>query len=203
MREHPILFTAPMICAILEGRKSQTRRVIRGQILDDPRPMMITRTKSWDGRQFQNALVSQGYGDVGDRLWVRETLRRDDDDKWYYAADGAPVQLPEGHEDVGRMISWAHHKEGETCVSIHMPRWASRITLEITDLRVERLLQISEVDAKAEGVCGVDWGHGMDYGGNACYVKPYLALWDQINAKRAPWASNPWVWVIQFKKQPA
>ena len=158
MKEHPILFSAPMVLALLDGRKTQTRR-----------------------------LNANRYGVPGDHLWVRESLRRRDDATsfWTYAADDKAIKLPANHPDVGAMLSWAHHKEGSSCPSIHMPRWASRITLEVIELRQERLQYISEADAKAEGYFSTR--------------ESFAVLWEKINGKVAPWSSNPRVWVVTFK----
>jgi hypothetical protein len=180
MKERPILFSAPMIRAILEGRKSQTRRVMKGDYRY-PCP----------------------YGGTGDRLWVREALRRNTEtNKWEYAADGDVVSLPGGHPSGAAMIGWAHHKEGDVCVSIHMPRWASRITLEITGVRVERVQDISEADAMAEGVGGIrDMQFAVALGNlhAPAHRLNYIDLWNEINGPGS-WAANPWVWVLTFKR---
>lgn len=98
------------------------------------------------------------------------------------------------------MLVWATHKEGDVCVSIHMPRWASRITLEIINVRVERLEKISEDDANAEGCEQSKCDHpdcdDHVYG----YRAAYAILWNKINGKKFPWGSKPWVWVLEFKK---
>lgn len=153
MRERPILFSAEMIRALLAGTKTQTRRLI-----ETSHNLAEVRGKTFDPRQAHHveAMIKLGpYGLPGDRLWVRETLRRLDEgpvsEQWCYA-DGVAVTLPEGDPRVPAMVSWAHHKEGDVCVSIHMPRWASRILLEVTGIRVERLHAITEKDARAEGV---------------------------------------------------
>lgn len=187
MAERPILFSGEMVRAILEGRKTQTRRVVKGCALE-----ML-------GNGFTPEYVADPgnsawcpYGKVGDRLWVRETLRRDANaNVWYYAA-GKPevwvVVAPEHHSD---SLVWAHHKEGDVCVSIHMPRWASRINLEITKVIIERVQDISTADAIAEGCQGA---------GEILPVDEYSDLWNAINSKRGfGWDANPWVWVIEFK----
>ena len=201
MSEKPILMSSPMVRAILEGRKTQTRRVAKKQpISGDVKP---TKDDGIWSSQTERSVVSYfscPYGQPGDRLWVRETFQHTCDVKGdacvRYKADGKA------------MHSWANDSgEGDwvkvsgECVpvdnphwkpSIFMPRWASRITLELTAVRVERVQDIGEDDAIAEGIerdamCGpLSW---------------YQTLWDSINAKRGfGWAVNPWVWVIEFRK---
>ena len=163
MTDRPIIFSGPMVRAILEGHKTQTRRVCKLQAfayvpqygLYPPSP----------------------YGVPGDRLWVRET---------FMATLGGIVFAADGgdHYGAGGKLKWKP--------SLFMPRWASRLTLEIVNVCVERLQEISEDDAFAEGVNTGDWLGDP--------VGEYAKLWDSINAKRAPWASNPWVWVVEFRK---
>ena len=198
IRERPILFSGPMVRAILEGRKTQTRRVVK------PDPEYIL-----DGENFPDGSVDCGYvwkfpkcpyGTPGDLLWVRET--------WctspaYYK--WKPSDLPVGFPIWYR--AEADDDESRWRPSIFMPRWASRITLEIVDVRVERLKDISEKDSRAEGIFETprdpgfeSWStHGMrDY-----YATPrraFKALWDSINAKRGyGWDTNHWVWVVEFR----
>lgn len=173
MKERPILFSGEMVRAILDGRKTQTRRVIKPQ----GEPYTIEDVD----------VLKCPYGIPGDRLWVRETFAdlrgMGFGHKWAYRAD-----TPEGSESdrirIGYGVRWKP--------SIHMPRWASRITLEITDIRVERVQDITYIDAKAEGV---EYEKG--------YTDPreaFATLWNSINAKRDyGWAMNPWVWIIEFK----
>lgn len=198
MRERPILFSGPMVRAILEGRKTQTRRVMTPQP-DDSTPGYW----AWSPRKGVSsgkvgAYVWGPYGVSGDRLWVRETyrLRADQDHKkpiedWWksgaswYEADGPCT--PSG----------CGGGAGKLRPSIHMPRWASRLTLEVTGVRVEQLNKISEDDAKAEGVDPYEWPGGP---ANPHAVGAFRELWDRINGKRHPWSSNPWVWVVEFKR---
>jgi len=129
------------------------------------------------------------YGTIGDRLWVRETWAP-------HPQDPSTIFYRATVESEPGIRVW----DGPWRPSIHMPRWASRITLEITGIRVERVQDISEEDARAEGV-GAHGGWNADeteYGVNA--RGPFSHLWDSINAKRHPWASNPWVWVIEFRE---
>lgn len=172
-KERPILFSAPMVRAILEGRKTQTRRVLEGQ------EFVQRLARGLDVAIFLGGVSP--YGEEGDRLWVRETLRLNPStNSWHYSADDTLIELTAGNDNVHSMISWAHHKEGDVCVSIHMPRWASRITLEIVNVRVERVQAISDEDGKAEGYDGRD---------------SFLAG-DWANSQEG----NPFVWVIEFKR---
>ncbi|BCF96593.1 hypothetical protein PPGU19_011620 [Paraburkholderia sp. PGU19] len=153
------------------------------------------------------------YGKPGDRLWVRESLKFVDTpttrhDHAVYAADG--VRVPRDQ----RLADWACDGMAfgfaNSVPSIHMPRWASRITLEVTGVRVERLHSVSEADAAEEGVEFVDAGrtYWKDYLGSStnCDEMTFLSarqsfstLWNSINGAGA-WAANPWVWVVEFKR---
>lgn len=204
MKERPILFSSEMVRAILDGRKTMTRRVVKtnnhSTNLDtyfmDGEPSVL-------GMQFTDGTnVKCPYGKVGDRLWVRETwTQRWDDDKsefdgYLYAADGAYVV----HVDGGQNADGSVRSPWKS--PIHMPREASRLTLEITGVRVQRLNEISDEDAKAEGIIAheVPVFEGDDYVRDDIeYVYPFRCLWDKINGKRHPWASNPWCWVVEFK----
>lgn len=173
-RERPILFSSPMVRALIAGTKTQTRRVVKGEWIVCP------------------------YGGPGDRLWVRES-------HWWFKDEHDPVT---GYyppkltaEDV------EYRADGERPgrswrPSIHMPRWASRITLEITGVRVERLQEISEADARAEGAPP---GHpsidrvSREFGFADFPRSWYGQMWEQING-RGSWAANPWVWVLEFRK---
>lgn len=196
MKERPILFSAPMVRAILDGSKTQTRRVAKGvaavhSVTGEP----LAKLDSAGPR------VSCPYGQPGDRLWVRETWAyhvqaigsvTDEDGPWVYAADGS-FALQSRLCDRWRP-------------SIHMPRAASRITLEITGARVERLIDISEADAVAEGCTknhnGYFWGGPHAVSGlkqMATAKSAYKDLWESINGPDS-WAANPWVWVVEFKR---
>ena len=184
MTERPIIFSGPMVRAILDGRKTQTRRLVKKGTLDD-----------W------NACP---YGLVGGKLWVRENcLQRPLPNLLtgeptnamcaVYRADNEPVLTPDGFD-----LAWWYSRS--TCPGIHMPRWASRITLEIVNVRIERLHEITEDDARAEGCLPVV--HPED-GAVDCGTRKatFAKLWDSINAKRGHgWATNPWVWVLEFRR---
>ena len=188
MKEHPIIFSAEMVRAILDGRKTQTRRIIKPQ---PPPEYYENNEKGYAQSHHRNWTVCP-YGQPKDRLWVRENIR------WHkegtptrYGADGCPVMRD------GESVAWIFN-EGHM-PSIHMPRWASRITLEITDVRVERLIEISGEDLEAEGFRSPLGGHlSDDY---AELTGQFSVLWDSLNAKRGfCWDTNPWVWVISFKR---
>ncbi len=145
---------------------------------------------------------------VGDRLWVREVLERGDHG-WQYRADGALVTLRANDPRVSAMIAWAHHKDGDVCSSIHMPRWASRVTMTVSALRVERLQDISQEDAIAEGaylhnIC--DRVYYADDKNAARFPTKtslsaknwYARLWETLHGPGS-WASNPWVCVIEWQ----
>lgn len=199
MKERPILFSAPMVRAILAGTKTQTRRAWPVQPPPGVRIGWVPG-KTRAGR----------YGKPGDRLWVRETWYCDD-----YRVQRGPYIKPddmnvdEAQRDgtlVYRASSGDRPYEAEQPIwrpSIHMPRWASRITLEVTAVRVERLQNISEPDAQAEGI--VPQGDGgwaladtTHYSSTA--VSSYCSLWESINGPGS-WGANPWVWVVEFKRQ--
>lgn len=214
MKERPILFSGAMVLAILDGRKTMTRRIAKFVPLHganlafsglesgyygtgQPESGTVLYARRGDGVWDQKTeRLFCPYGAPGDRLWVRETFKATTDfvtgePAWMYRADDTPEQ------DAAYPIrGWRP--------SIFMPRAASRITLEVAGVRVERLQAITEDDARAEGVPqnhlgqympayprAAGWGHARD---------AFESLWDSINGKRAPWQSNPWVWVVDFKR---
>lgn len=155
MREHPIIFSGPMVRAILEGRKSQTRRTAKPQPSAGVRDSVFVRSGLEDGHGRE---LRCPYGQPGDRLWVRETHLLDPpiDGSWPSVGDGfASIEdIPGRYRNTKHVLYRADNNlSGDWCwrPSIHMPRWASRITLEITDVRVQRVQDISEEDAIAEG----------------------------------------------------
>jgi len=189
MKEHPILFSGEMVRAILEGRKTQTRRVIKQDRLLQLQTEagIITHDTNWSPLYRFCHL-----GQIGDRLWVRETF-------WHYGLGSelggrqlyykCDMDLPAEFQ-IDHFMKWKP--------SIFMPRWASRITLEITDIRIERLQEISKNDACAEGIQLLT----EDFDTATTHIEKYRMLWDELNAKRGySWASNPWVWVIEFQRK--
>ena len=202
MKEHPILFSTDMVKAILEGRKTMTRRVIKPQPTDAGLEFATAcegEFSAWqdDGLNLDEHSEDGGpcqricpYGQVGDRLWVRETFVLTNYQTPVYRADFKDVN---GYY----WSSIASDPKGvKWTPSIHMPRWASRINLEITEIRVERVQEISEEGAKAEGIEALKPSM-------CCYTNRYCfeVLWESINAKRGySWEANPWVWCISFKR---
>lgn len=243
MTDRPILFSAPMIRAILEGRKIVTRRIVK---LPSDRGEWVPSTNG--GKTGRGELVAEHaviwnlttgttiaspYGDMGDRLWVRETwgyrgcgwsnMRPSVEDFYIeYQADGSrrtfthprgftqgiprEPKRPKGQTDEGRDAAldryWRQWRP-----SIFLPRWASRITLEITGIRVQRLHDISEEDARAEGAEPIGITFQNDAAGSPRFVEslggPYRdgfrILWAEINGADS-WTANPWVWVVSFKR---
>lgn len=209
MAEHPILFSGPMVRAILEGRKSQTRRIIK------PEPMVLA-----DGKP----LIDRPLHQVGDTLWVREAFRAEqlslppytrkatakerkmlnrvtvtiqpEDDGlcgFRYLADDTFVQLSDCEEEAHKWDSafryggsWPTKNLGRIIPPIHMPRWASRITLRVIGVKVERLQDISEADVIAEGL-------------TMTAKAAFEALWTSINGQ-ASWDANPWVVAYSFER---
>lgn len=215
--ERPILFTGANIRAILEGRKTQTRRVFK-DTTEHEGPYNPAYLQAHRGERGWAEICP--YGAPGDRLWVRETFALECDQEYVGESefedwrDGRPFQTHPGDDDRGTseyhtipryratepdtllMIKDAEEpEEGMAWTpSIFMPRWASRITLEITGVRVERVQDISHKDALAEGV---EYDLSKE---NGAPVPRFMALWDSINGKKHPWASNPWVWALTFRK---
>lgn len=183
MKERPIIFSGEMVRAILAGEKTQTRRMIKPQ----PDPMWLPRTAK--------PSVSP-YGQRGDRLWVREAWAQIEDKRIFYRSDY-------GNQAAATFVNC---EQVNWRPSIHMPRWASRITLEIVNVRVERLQDISARDAKAEGAGG---DRGMTtadkqllYDAHVLEISPLILIfrrvWESIHSAGS-WTANPWVWVIEFK----
>lgn len=214
MKERGMIFNAEMVRAILDGKKTQTRRIMAIQPEHSElglRRVIDSKNGRDNGKYFWSQSDARGlkmrskvfgcpYGEVGDRIWVRETYQGplfdyehmesylEDSSKFYkpefcvYRADGKPA--PEFYDaDDNLHCGWRP--------SIHMPRWASRLTLEITGVRVERLNSITESDAEAERVTDTGFGDLL--------VDGYRYLWKSIYGEES-WAANPWVWVIEFKR---
>lgn len=224
-----------MVLALLAGAKTQTRRLVKGDVVD------VGRSEWWGPRRVvhlprcQRAFCEQvndyetacggfdcgadgrtqrsPYGAPGDRLWVKETWRTEKvydelaprdlpkDASVWFEADGPHPAVPPPHDHLG---------PGKGRPSIFMMRYMSRLLLGVTEVRVERLQDISEADAKAEGVrpfFEVNACIGRDQritsgelAGAAEHRASYACLWDEINDDRATWKSNPWVWVVSFAR---
>ena len=215
MKERPILFSAPMVRAILSGTKSQTRRALRVQppvgtewMNTYHHPKDAERPYWWAGAggDLLDFSAPCPYGQPGDRLWVREAWMPDPpcDGTWGYtewagSRIGQIAAVPERFQHpafCNYRASWLHGTGGlRWTPGIHMPRWASRITLEVTSVRVERLQDISEKDAWAEGCEGYD----DDVTGGKSGYSEFHDLWEQINGPES-WAANPWVWCVSFRR---
>lgn len=221
-RERPILFSGEMVRAILDGRKTMTRRVVK------PQPVEVNtgnelRGWVWLGRRspfdsvdsihcndFAEQIAARcPYGNAGDRLWVRESFQIYHED----GAGGLSVICPTGARDRDGVVKYMAdstetqadreaHGTLSWRPSIHMPRDASRLTLEITEVRVERIQDATREDAVAEGVEG--WGYQDSYTGDCDGQHPeevFRDLWNTLNEKRGyGWDVNPWVWVIGFRR---
>jgi hypothetical protein len=186
-KERPILFSGLMVRAILHGRKTQTRRVIKPQPFEHGSDGLVSagwgwsigqkcKLQAWKVDEIGSAMAKYcPHGKPGDRLWVRET----------FAIHGNEIAYAATDQHLVGCDRWKP--------SIHMPRRASRITLEITDVRVERLNEISRGDAMAEGCPHSN----LAYGQNPCDW--FRELWESINGPES-WAANPWVWAIEFRK---
>jgi hypothetical protein len=209
----PILFSAPMVRAILAGLKTQTRRVIKPQPKGEPRPLsewssslaaacgdgspdpkkLAAHSDRLKGRIFPFAdahgLYSPNcpYGRPGNHLWVRETWAWPGEEQIIYRAD------PEAEALVSRWRADPNYPQVKWCPSIHMRRQHSRIALRVTDVRVERLNDISQQDAIAEGM-PAQTGPFVHH-----VIADYRRLWGEINGKES-WDANPWVWVVEFER---
>lgn len=215
MKERGMIFNGEMVRAILDGRKTQTRRIMKPQPEPCPRgghwwPSNVFKTMLHVEEEMQNGKGGWGglvgdacpFGDVGDRIWVRETFqvplvheelfeeysaypeKFETPEYCEYAADGG-VRPEYCDLDDNLRHGWRP--------SIHMPRWASRILLEITNVRVERLKNISDLDAICEGCSTADMKSGD------CVADVFARLWASIYGSDS-WNANPWVWVIEFKR---
>ena len=235
MKERGMIFNAEMVRAILDGRKTQTRRIIKVQpesnqfgllrILDSTKRNDIGKyhwaESNATGTHARSKLFSCPFGEVGDRIWVRETwadVNHEGCPAVTYRADGEVRDL---HEDDGDeqdpnlekywFANWypdlISGTEGKWTPSIHMPRWASRITLEITGVGVQRLQSISPNDASREGLIKLPatgrycLSQGDQYFGGASHDarEVFSWLWESIYGAES-WQANPWVWVIEFKR---
>lgn len=200
-KERPILFSGPMVRAILDGRKTQTRRVFtrahaKRLGLDTCGDEIVTSDGPyWNGEFHEGSPPWSPYGLPGDVLWVRET--------WAPHADEERSKRPAifYRADCDDTSGFPHINNWRP--SIHMPRWACRLTLRVESVRVERLNDISEEDAIAEGVTNHSPSKYWDPSRNVeigPHQHEFMRLWDSINGKKYPWASNPWVWVVTFAR---
>ncbi|HEY2509489.1 MAG TPA: hypothetical protein VGI39_01415 [Polyangiaceae bacterium] len=209
-KERPLIFSAPMVNAILAGTKTQTRRLVKPlQARIAPRvaasdlgayfwlPPLGRKSGGW---------IECPYGFQGQHLRVKETWAPHADEERHfkaarpwsasicYRADGAFWDNDDGRGGRGWYVPGGDPHINRWRSPLFLPRWASRLMLEITSIRIERLKEISEEDARAEGY-GVAFGPGM-------FARSFPSYWDSINAEKAPWSSNPRVWVIGFRKLP-
>lgn len=196
MRERPILFSGPMVRSIIEGRKTVTRRVAKAVKHPDLGNLYAPGALVLENEPQHVIERACPYGQPGDRLWVRETFAVYGDKKMHVIHYRADRPHNVGKKGMGYKPS------------IHMPRWASRILLEVTAVRVERLQDISEEQARAEGVRQMNGGAGVWVGGEGPgrLVTPWPTakeafsdLWESINGDGS-WAANPWVWAVELKR---
>lgn len=245
MKERPILFSAPMVLALLDGTKTQTRRIVKPQdsVEFDPdlqaSPIYLHSATCPGYCDYGCPVLPCPFGGPGDRLWVRETWRswnetcsddHDDDpcephcNQTYVAYAATPRRgfrpKPDGasitYLDESSPLEQNPKVLGPWKPSIHMPRWASRITLEVTGVRVERLCSISEADAKAEGAdrdftpvleddredpreVGYPSASDLAHAEATKHRRFFQSLWESINGAGS-WNANPWVWAISFKR---
>lgn len=232
MKERPILFSAPMIPPIIDGRKTQTRRLVQHEHIAEAdifSAAPVDLAGRWEfGVAGEGGVFAHGdflrcpFGVPGDRLWVREEhyrfghwervtgakrRTRTGRQRWRFVADldevrfDAPTEFRKGR----------HHKDPATPawhkrLARFMPRALSRMSLEVSEVRVQRLREISEDDARAEGAAhriapgGDLHGAFAHVPGPIGYVAHFHDLWNSLNGKRAPWSSNPFVWAITFRK---
>jgi hypothetical protein len=201
MKERPIIFSASMVRAIIDGRKTQTRRVVKWPIKtksDGGKQRLFLRNDERNIDEINRLLQEKNryplrkimcpYGQPGDLLWARETFAIAEDSNIedpgiFYRADG---DLPSHLDD---SIKWKP--------SIHMPKWAARLWLEVTGIRVERVQEINSEDIRAEGT------PGTPHDANCLVAERELfhSLWNSINGKKpgCSWEDNPYVWAVEFK----
>lgn len=227
MKERPILFSAPMVRAILDGSKTQTRRVLKHQPHEDWYPAHYTELHAFekDGELNPDKVVGWGavnedgdqgyvcpYGKPGDRLWVREAWSLemigafgtahgyDSTYELRFRADDVAREIHVAPGESDPYIKLYYSQRGDWRPSIHMPRWASRLLLEIVAVRVERLSDISEADGRAEGAPPAPYQCAPGY---EAYTREYRLgferLWESINGAGS-WKADPWVWVVEFKR---
>lgn len=199
----PILMSAPMVRALLDGRKTQTRRVMKPQpVLKTPRNFVFPNDAPKQFQDGDDIREASPYGPPGMLLWVRETWcpvndRPEGGEFWvdYRATPWDDESYPAGwHNEPDHMeaLRWR--------LSIHMPRWASRLTLEVTDVWAERVQDISPEGARAEGVEATGGEVALRDQRLTVHQHAFANTWDAINAKRGHgWDANPWVWAVAFR----
>lgn len=208
---------ARSINGILEGRKTQTRRIVKGRRSDDGFLCVEMADGSWwpyasyDGESFDDGKgcevpLSCHFGVPGDRLWVRETWAMNDvKHGWGKIPKSRPVGFGEvAYRADGEWKDQFAELDGDIPPwrpSIFMPRWASRLTLEVTEIRVGRAQDISGYDAKAEGVVLTSCGSDHERHEPACFINEFEKLWNDTNGPGA-WERNDWVWVVGFRRLP-
>jgi hypothetical protein len=203
MKETPLMLKTPLVKATLEGRKTQTRRVMRDQPSENEKFKYYCQLKNGDWGALFEWKTSEGeifhnhykcpYGKPGDLLWVKETY-----------TDGGNLTSGVGYiykannypDDFIKAIKWKP--------SLFMPKSACRLWLEIESITPERLCDISEEDAIAEGVSRDVWTENgistnFEPDSELDYIKGFKILWDSINGKTLPWSKNPWLWAIKYK----
>jgi len=215
MRERPILLNAEMVRAVLDGRKTQTRRIVKWRGLDEGLNLQfsglraieepggwVIESNSRTSSEWRCQPTPSPFGAVGDRLWVRETF------SGHYIDDDQIQDIKDGRDKASDLCEYrADYPNGSQAFegwtpSIHMPRWASRITLEITGVRVERLQDISRADAIAEGgppshpsIDAASRDHGFPDFSRSWFGQTWWNIYGEES-----WQANPWVWVIEFKR---
>ncbi|MBV8666766.1 MAG: hypothetical protein JO269_09805 [Burkholderiaceae bacterium] len=193
MKERPILFSAPMIRALLDGRKTQTRRVAK--LTANGYAKEVGGNRRWHLGDH-DAIKASPYGQPGDRLWVRETFAHQPAEYEWSASTSIPLIPAETWYRADFANCESYNATMPWKPSIHMPRNLSRIDLEITDVRVEHLQDISVKDACAEGVFVPEAEYAQN--GPSAPIMAYADLWETINGAGS-WDLNPFVWVIEFK----
>ncbi len=236
MKERPILFSGEMVRAILDGRKTQTRRVCSPKLQEkfanyreywhgkdnDCFSIAFGGYHGGGGERITRAMLAERFCPYGapavesrpnDRLWVRETWLELEPDMRHDAYKGKYEITGIGGRRAVNCVSYRADCDRESDriraeygykwrPSIYMPRWASRITLEIKSVRVERLCEITDRDAQAEGVDDQPLATQLVAPGTPNYRQAFAELWDSINGKNPDrsWSDNPWVWVIEFSR---
>ena len=223
MTDRPIIFSAPMVLALLAGTKTQTRRAIKDQTIGERfcemRPEGVylewlgtpcCGTGVWDVPEY-SGMAKVPYGVVGDQLWVRELHAIGSDGRGEKIMSSPLAGAPENHMWGSTFSKNPAAPEGSErwCLQwkrtspMFMPRWASRITLELTEVRVERLQDISEADCIAEGIERSGECNWRDYADKhndfTSARRSYRSLWESINGPGS-WAANPWLWCLSFKR---